>query len=93
MAEVSQKDVDDWVKVVGHMRHNAFHFDRADEVAAQSSLADVDLLDGCGCLIAPPPVQELFTQLMEIGYMMALRDVRDGGFDVELASWRPDICG
>jgi len=35
----------------------------------------------------------MFTQLMEIGYLMALRDVRDGEFDGELASWRPDICG
>jgi hypothetical protein len=30
-------------------------------------------------------VREMFTQLMEIGYLMALRDVRDGEFDGELA--------
>jgi hypothetical protein len=93
MAQVSQQEVDDWIKVVGHMRYNAFHFERADEAAAQRSLGDVDLLDACGCLTSPPPVREMFSQLMEIGYLMALRDVRDGEFDGELASWRPDICG
>jgi len=92
MAAVSRQDVDEWVKVVGHMRYNAFNFDGADELAAQRSIAEVDLLDECGCLTTPPAVREMFVQLMEVGYLMALRDVRDGEFDGELAKWRPDVC-
>jgi len=26
MAAVFQQDVDEWVKVIGHVRHNGFHF-------------------------------------------------------------------
>jgi hypothetical protein len=86
MSHVSQHDVDQWIHVVGHMRYNAFCFDRTDEVLAGRSIADLDLLDECGCLASPPSVREMFTQLMEIGYLMALRDLRDGGCDGELAA-------
>jgi hypothetical protein len=34
----------------------------------------------------------MFEQLMEVGYLTALRAIRDGEFDGELEAWgRPDI--
>jgi hypothetical protein len=32
----------------------------------------------------------MFAQAIEIGYLTALRDVRNGNLDNELADWRPE---
>lgn len=42
---------------------------------------------------APTHVLRMLVQATEIGYIAALRDVRDGKFDAEIEEWRPDLDG
>jgi hypothetical protein len=87
---MSEDDVDEWVEVAGNLRFHSFNVDGGDELTAQRAIAN--LLSAYGYQNAPFPVLEMFAHLLEVGYLTALRDVRNGGFDDELAMWRPDIC-
>jgi hypothetical protein len=46
-----------------------------------------------GFASAPLPVLRMMTQAVEAGYAYALRDVREGKYDDEIAAWRPRITG
>ncbi|WP_399926916.1 hypothetical protein [Streptomyces kanamyceticus] len=46
---------------------------------------------GHGLLYAPPELQQLITQAIEIGYATALQDVRDGDFDGDIRERRPGL--
>lgn len=41
---------------------------------------------------APTDVLRMLVAATEVGYMTALRDVRDGDFDAEILEWRPDLA-
>ncbi|WP_179202368.1 hypothetical protein [Streptomyces caniscabiei] len=42
-------------------------------------------------MYAPPELQQLITEAIEIGYATALQDVRDGDFDGAIREWRPGL--
>lgn len=84
----SADEIDDWVRAIGHL-HDSVARDPGDARAAAEAVAN--LWSGYGYQNAPPSVLQMFTEAMEIGYVTALQDVREGGFDDEIAMWRPDL--
>jgi hypothetical protein len=88
---VSQEDVDEWVQTAGRLRYDIINFDSGDEHAAREAIAN--FLSEYGYDIEPQAVVEMFGQLLEVGYLTALRAVREGWFDAEIEMWRPDLCG
>ncbi|PNE36271.1 hypothetical protein AOB60_39875 [Streptomyces noursei] len=63
------------------------------EHARAAGHAAANLCSGAGhrLLYAPPELQQLITQAIEIGYATALQDVRDGDFDGDIQEWRPGL--
>jgi hypothetical protein len=61
-------------------RHRGHH--PGDEREAAQAAAN--LWSGFGYLDAPTDVLRMFVQVIEVGYMTALNDVRDGNINVEL---------
>ena len=59
----------------------------------QAIAAVATLWSGFGYTDAPLEIVEMFTRAIEIGYMSALRYVREGSYDAEIAAWRPDLSG
>jgi hypothetical protein len=66
-------------------------FEQADHQAAEHPVAM--LMSGWGILNAPAPVLEMIRQALELGYITALRHVRDGDLDDEIRMWRPGLTG
>lgn len=85
MATASADEINDWLQAVSTL-HSTVATDPADEHAAREAAAN--LWSGFGYQDAPGDVLRMFVQAIEIGYMAALRDVRDGKFDDELGGWR-----
>ena len=83
---VSQEDVDAWAEDAGRMRYQIHNFDAGDESRAREAIANFLSEHGYD-----PAVVEMFEDLLQTGYLLALRDVREGDFDGELEEWgRPD---
>ncbi|WP_018784348.1 hypothetical protein [Micromonospora sp. CNB394] len=80
MAEVTRKDVDEWVEMIARLHDNTAT-DLGDEREAERAVAM--LWSGFGYLDAPLDVLRMFVQAIEVGYMAALADVRDGKVTVE----------
>jgi hypothetical protein len=53
--------------------------------------AAANLWSGFGYQDAPGDVLRVFSQAIAIGYMAALRDIRDGDFDYQIPQWQPDL--
>ncbi len=65
----------------------------SSEHARAAGHAAAKLCSGAGhrLLYAPPELQQLITEAIEIGYATALQDVRDGDFDGAIREWRPGL--
>jgi hypothetical protein len=87
---VPQAEVDDWLDAISRL-HGGGRWDYGDWKAAEHAVAN--LWSEFGYLSAPLEVLQMFHQALEVGYMTALQDVRDGKFDGEIAMWRPDLAG
>jgi hypothetical protein len=80
MADIARKTVDEWVELIARL-HNTVATDPGDErEAAQAA----NLWSGFGYLDAQTDVLRMFVQTIEVGYMTALSDVRDGNVNVAL---------
>lgn len=88
MSTVSADDINDWVQAIATL-HDTVATDPGDQAAAHEATAN--LWSGFGYQDAPGDVLRMFCQAIEIGYMTALRDVRDGDFDDQITEWRPDL--
>ena len=86
MTAASEDEINDWVDAIATL-HATVATDRADELAAQEAAAN--LWSEFGYQDAPGDVLRMFAQAIEIGYLTALRDVRNGDLDDHLADWRP----
>ena len=84
----SRVDVDGWADAVATL-HAANARDAGDERAASEAMAN--LWSAFGYQGAPTDVLRMLVAATEVGYMTALRDVRDGDFDAEILEWRPDL--
>lgn len=85
MTAASEDEINDWVQAISNL-HASVATDPIDERAAREAAAN--LWSGFGYQDAPGDVLRMFVQAIEIGYITALRDVRDGEFDDELKVWR-----
>lgn len=85
MSAASEQDILNWRRGVDSM-HSYVGGDTFD---LQSARDQVQMLwSGNGFRETQDDVQQLFVQLVEIGYMAALRDVREGRYDDQVRSWR-----
>jgi hypothetical protein len=80
MAEITRADVDEWVEMIARLHDNTAT-DPGDEREAERAAAM--LWSGFGYLDAPTDVLRMFVQAIEVGYMAALGDVRDGKITTE----------
>lgn len=85
---VPQSEVDAWVDAITRLYYGGA-WDPGDADAAEHAVAN--LWSEFGFLDAPMAVLQMFTHAIEVGYMSALRDVREGSYDAELVTWRPDL--
>ena len=86
---VSEEDVGGWVEAIADL-HASTAREPGDMRAAEEAAAN--LWSGYGYQDAPTEVLRMFVQAIEIGYMAALHDVRDGGFDNDIRAWRPELA-
>lgn len=83
----SRDDTGTWAEDAGRLRHDILRIDPSDERSARDAIAN--FMSEYGFDVEPV---EMFGDLLELGYVLALRDVRDGKFDGELEEWgRPDV--
>ena len=88
MSGASEDKINDWVHAIATL-HDTVATEPEDEAAARQAAAN--LWSGFGYQDAPGDVLRMFSQAIAIGYMAALRDVRDGDFDYQIQEWRPDL--
>lgn len=79
-----------WTESFASMRGWA-RIEHSDERAAYEAMAN--LWSASGLLnVLPLDVMKLLIEATEVGYLCALRDVRNGDFDADLEAWgRPDL--
>lgn len=85
----SEYDVDSWAEAVTNLHASIAH-DPGDARRAYDAVAN--LWSGYGYQDAPAEVIGMLVSAIEIGYMVALEDVRDGDLDEEIRMWRPDLA-
>ncbi|GGK41767.1 hypothetical protein GCM10010124_38220 [Pilimelia terevasa] len=88
MADIPEEAIDNWISAVANL-HDYATRDPADARAADEAVAM--LWSGYGYQDAPMQVLRMFCQAIEAGYATALRDVREGRYDAEIQTWRPDL--
>jgi hypothetical protein len=81
MADITRKTVDESVEMIARL-HDTVATNPGDEREAAQAAAS--LWSGFGYLDAPTDVLRMFVQAIEVGYVTALNDVRDGNINVEL---------
>jgi len=84
----SEYDVDQWAEAIANLHASTGH-DPGDE---RRAYAVANLWSGYGYQDAPTEVIRMLVNAIEIGYMAALNDVRDGDLDDEIRMWRPDLA-
>ena len=78
-----------WAGFFASMRGWA-RINSGDEPAAREAMANLWSPSGLQDVL-PYQVMTLLIEATEVGYLCALRDVRDGDFDADLEAWgRPD---
>jgi hypothetical protein len=80
--------IDDWVRAVSELHASVVPDGRYARAAAEAAAI---LWSGSGYQDAPPRVQQMLVQAIEVGYLTALQNVRDGDFDGDIRMWRPDL--
>ncbi|MFF5265413.1 hypothetical protein ACFY4C_41575 [Actinomadura viridis] len=88
MSEVSQQQVDEWVKAIETLRENTA---ARPEDSRKAYEAAANLWSAYGYNDAPEPVIEMLCNAIETGYAQALKDLRDGKLDNEVSNWRSDL--
>lgn len=86
---VSEEEVGGWVEAIADL-HASTAREPGDMRAAEEAAAN--LWSGYGYQNAPAEVLRMLVQAIEIGYMAALHDVRDGSFDTDIRAWRPELA-
>ncbi len=84
---ISEYDVNDWAEAIANL-HGSTARDPGDARRAYNAVAN--LWSGYGYQDAPTEVLRMLVNAIEIGYMAALNDVRDGDLDDEIRMWPPD---
>ncbi|UKD50831.1 hypothetical protein L3Q65_00615 (plasmid) [Amycolatopsis sp. FU40] len=84
----SADDLARWADAIAQLHHGT-SADPGDERAADRAVAN--LWSGFGFQQGPVPVADLVLKSIEVGYLAALRDVREGEFDADIPMWRPDL--
>jgi hypothetical protein len=85
MAGVLEEEIDDWAQAIARL-HEITAGDPGD---ARVAGAVASQWSGFGYQNAP--LRVLLVQAIEVGYMTALKDVRDGDLDDEIRMWRPGL--
>jgi hypothetical protein len=86
---ISEYEVNDWAEAIASLHASTAH-DPGDARRAYDAVAN--LWSGYGYQDAPTEVLRMLVNAIEIGYMAALNDVRDGDLDDEIRMWRPDLA-
>jgi len=86
----SEHDIHSWAEAISNLQATTAH-DRDDERRAYDAVAN--LWSEYGYQDAPAEVDRLLKNAIEVGYMAALKDVRDGNLDEQLRMWRPELAG
>ena len=86
---ISEYDVNGWVDAIANLHASTSH-DPGDARRAYEAVAN--LWSEYGYQDAPIEVLRMLVNAIEIGYMAALNDVRDGDLDDEIRMWRPDLA-
>lgn len=86
MDGMSQLDLDNLIEAVSRLYENAVHADDASTVAE----AAANELSGWGYQDAPLEVLYMIDHLVQVGYALAIRDLRDGDLDDEIRVHRLD---
>jgi hypothetical protein len=87
---ISEYDVDSWAEAIANLHASTAH-DPGDARAAYNAVAN--LWSEYGYQDAPTEVLRMLVNAIEIGYMAALNDIRDGDLDDEIRMWRPELTG
>jgi hypothetical protein len=90
MADVPEEEVDSWIDAISRL-YGGGRWDPGDWQRASHAVAM--LWSEFGFLDAPIEILHMFKNAIEVGYMTALQDVRNGDFDDEIRMWRPDLSG
>lgn len=85
----AQADVDGWIHAVEGMYYGGL-WDPGHAAAAERAAAR--LMAEYAIDSAPPQVLAMVSHAIEVGYLAALEDVRDGAFDKQVRTWRPDLA-
>lgn len=89
MTSTSQEEIETVAQVITNLHITTV----PDEHARAAGDAAANLCSGVGAdlLHAPPRLQQLITEAIEVGYATALHDVRNGDFDGDIPAWRPGL--
>jgi hypothetical protein len=82
-------DVSAWTAAAASLHEHTV----SDDLARDAGHSAAMLMSGSGFLDAPLEVLQMFTNLLDAGYAQALRDVRDGKYDLDITGWRPELAG
>lgn len=86
---MSEYGVDGWTEAVGNLHASMAH-DAGDMRTAYEAVAD--LWSEYGYQDVPTEVIRMLVNAIEIGYIAALNDIRDGDLDDEMGQWRPELA-
>ena len=79
-------DLDGWTEAIANLHASTAH-DPGDTRTAYEAVTN--LWSAHGYQDAPDQVLRMLLTAIEIGYLAALNDVRDGDLDDEIRRWRP----
>ncbi|MFV2101873.1 hypothetical protein [Micromonospora sp. LOL_024] len=85
----SERDVIGWSEAVTNLHGNTAQ-GAGDVRRAYEAMANV--WSAYGYQDAPTEVLRMLIDATEVGYMVALNDIRNGDLDDEITMWRPDLA-
>jgi len=86
---VPQAEVSAWIHAVESMYYGGL-WDPGHASAAEQAASG--LMSEYAIVNAPPDVLEMLRHAIEVGYLTALAGVREGEFDAQIRTWRPDLA-
>ena len=88
MNDYTEREVDAWVQAI----ETLYGQEVPDDSLGRTAEHEIGMLwEDYGFKDAPAPVLRMMSQAMEIGYLRAIRDARQGKFDDYLRIWRPEL--